>query len=81
MRAYNKERLRKVVMATVLTNYISSGVITAPRPLLQSLFNYTIDELIKSEENIEYHYHCYLQIVLNAISADILDPKYFDMIM
>jgi hypothetical protein len=34
-----------------------------------------------AEEMIEYHYSCYLQIIFNAISADILSPLYYDKIM
>ncbi len=81
MSAYRKEKLRKVIMVNVLTSYIATGVILAPRLKLQALFETAIDELLLSEDLIEYHYNCYLHIVFNTISADILSPIYFDKII
>lgn len=81
LRAYRKENLRKVIMATVLTNFMSTGVICGSRLKLQALFEEAIDGLMSAEEEIEYHYNCYVQIVFSAISADILAPIYFDKIM
>lgn len=45
LKAYRKENLRKVVMATVLSNYIAAGVIVGPRNRLQALFETAADEL------------------------------------
>jgi hypothetical protein len=81
LRAYRKEKARKVVMATVLSSQIAGGVIAGTRLKLQGLLETAVDELVTSEELIEYHYSCYLLLVSNALAADILSPIYFDKIM
>jgi hypothetical protein len=48
LRAYRKEKLRKVVMVTVLTSYMAGGVVLGSRVSLKGLFETAADELVTS---------------------------------
>lgn len=79
-KAYEHDNLRKIILLMVFTNHVSSGIIVAPKAQLRSFFESCIDKLIQAEEIIEYHYQCYLQILINAISSDILSLDYLHKI-
>jgi len=70
-----------VVLLTVFTNHICSRTIIADRKVLANTIDYCIGELVKAEEIIEFHYHCYLQIVVNALSSNVLSLATFNLIM
>jgi hypothetical protein len=73
LNAFEAEIARKVILLAILSNHIASNGISAEKTDLQSLFEHCIADILGTDGVvIKYHYQCYLQIVANALSADLL---------
>ena len=52
MKAYIKEKARKIIHLTVFTNYMCSGVIIAPKARMKKVFEHAIDLVLTSSNDM-----------------------------